>query len=853
MASPTSSVLSQMLRNLAESKTHNMSKLRAKILEQKDNMLTLLGTEQDPTKRLAILRDGIEACHAIDAGRFGQLALENPADADYRSFWPDFRQSLDIFIHIARMDLPSLDVTFEEWETTLLAHLETMCARLDYNFLHANIVKECLHTDGDEPTSGVLNNEATLSPKCSGNRAKDKQRRQWEEDAFSPTEIDKHALHEFLEDVFVPKTAGSNRKAKAMEDLSATIKRFERGLTAPNQFNLTTLEWVISSLSASRRLSQDKQEALRKIKSNRPILDEISDVLNSRMQNLQHWSWGDSVSLGYRQNVKDKYIVDMQEDLLQAIFLHYIGVRWSDFFKDVLPPFFSSSFLSLSTGLSMPDIYKQSHACFCGGCRSRPTVQHVRHSMYREHYHVNRLLDMETQGAEEAEAEMKRVYTDEPAKSRTKLAQILWAESAINIRLRWQFTVLQSSFSRWNDLLPHAAVLGMLEFMGVSGDWLLFFQTFLEAPLRFRTDPADTDPRTRRRGTPDSHVLSDVFSEVVLFCADCAANQATGGRLLYRSLSDLWFWSPSEANVVSDWATIQKFAAVTGTQLCNSSSGCVRLFGPDYPALPIDSSLPRGEISWGLLRLSPVTGSFEIKQDRVDLHVRSARKLLRREFKNIFALVQELNIQQDRLFHLLGVKANSFGRDHATMALHAYASLERQIFQYDAEDRNGNNFVDSTDAAEYLKVVLSQRFTRVDIPNAYLFFPAELGGLGLKSASIALPLIRDLASESSSSLLDKIHYGHKNNMVDVYCKLTESAPMESSLYDTTGLHALSSELHGRNTLRKIASRKFPGIGSYWRRVILLYGQEALERFGSLKLVDKELLPMGTLSLSLERQ
>lgn len=236
------------------------------------------------------------------------------------------------------------------------------------------------------------------------------------------------------------------------------------------------------------------------------------------------------------------------------------------------------------------------------------------------------------------------------------------------------------------------------------------------------------------------------------------------------------------------------------------------------------------------------------------------------------------------------------------MALHAYASVERQIFQYDAEDRNGNNFVESADAAEYLKVVLSQRFAVFDIPNAYLFFPPELGGLGLKPASLALLLMGDLAPESASSLLDKFrcaehseylrswpakdgekltpsqwqqrtnlglrrtpafgfddytkwgeefHYGYKNELVHVYSRLLDSPPVESSLYENTGLEALWNGPHHQGTLRDIARGSFPDIGSYWRRVILLYCQEAMERLGSLKLVDMDLLPMGKLDHSKE--
>lgn len=156
------------------SKIGNISKLSSKIRGHKAKLRALLGTEHDSTKRLVVIRDTIEACHSIEDGRFGQLVLNTPQNRNCPLFWPDFHNRLTSFINQAHDHPPASDATFEEWETTLLAHLDTMCVRLEYASLHANMVDKWLRTDGVERISAGVNEEATQPQHSSGNRAKEK-------------------------------------------------------------------------------------------------------------------------------------------------------------------------------------------------------------------------------------------------------------------------------------------------------------------------------------------------------------------------------------------------------------------------------------------------------------------------------------------------------------------------------------------------------------------------------------------------------------------------------------------------------------------------------------------------------
>lgn len=64
------------------------------------------------------------------------------------------------------------------------------------------------------------------------------------------------------------------------------------------------------------------------------ILAEVADVLNMRIAALDVWEWdSDGLPVEQRRHVTGKYHIYIEEDLLQAIFLQFIGVKWSVFFK----------------------------------------------------------------------------------------------------------------------------------------------------------------------------------------------------------------------------------------------------------------------------------------------------------------------------------------------------------------------------------------------------------------------------------------------------------------------------------------------------------------------------------------
>ena len=143
--------------------------------------------------------------------------------------------------------------------------------------------------------------------------------------------------------------------------------------------------------------------------------------------------------------------------------------------------------------------------------------------------------------------------------AKQSLLHILSADIMIQTQLKGDITVFRSQFDNLYPSLPHATIKAVLSFFGVSKKWLDFFTRFLQAPLRFADEPS-AEPRQRKTGTPGSHVLSEVFTEVVLFCLDFLVNQSTDGEILWRLHDDFWFWTPDNEKAMRAWGTVNTFA-----------------------------------------------------------------------------------------------------------------------------------------------------------------------------------------------------------------------------------------------------------------------------------------------------
>lgn len=860
------SVFSETLNEITTTKLEELSKRLAAFEIAKAAALTAAEAQgTDAIQRLLILSDGLRKCFFISKDKVNKYdTSRSNVNASVTAIETELN-NVERFVAQARHDPSIAPSTLAEWEQRLRRHLDNQSLKYEYASLCAQLVNEWLSGDGrDDGSDDVEMKEGGFESVDKAARLQS--RIAWEQRVFEPAQVDVSKLEKYLATLFgVP---ANNKKAKptpekrpvfeALEGLRQDVEQHGRRLlSSTSVFDKDSLRWTIDGLLSSGLLSNEKCEVLRDFRGNNMILTEVADVLNMRMAALDTWSWsptGAGVPIEERRMINGVYNMHMHEDLLQAIFLQFIGTRWSVFFRGALEKrFFARHKVWRKSRSQVPQDARRRLAYYLGGDNAPmwPSVQTRRRRAYRTMFMLSQLKETEQDNDEDEDGEEEVEYTQVLPGSRKRVAQTARMstggkaprkqlaskaarksaprppsptfgsgragikqarryrrDSTLNTlddvdssdpesaaedvydqvdrddpsfprsrmqlkqkilhlfstdlaiaktRADGELTAVHACFEDWNPLLPHETVHAVLKFLGVSDTWLAFFDRFLKAPLKLVGGDGGP-PRSRKRGTPSAHVLSDVFGEITLFCLDFAINQATGGAHLWRVLDDFWFWSPSHDGAVEAWSVVRQFTDATATVINPAKTGTVRIASDPDITLPVHPSLPQGPIRWGFLRLSPTTGRFEIDDAMVDHHIQELQFQLRspKNARSVFAFIQTWNTYITTFFSSnFGKPANCFGREHVDQMLAAHGRIQREV----VSQLGGGNEEESDSASvvDHIKQTLTARFGVSNIPDGFLFFPVELGGLQLQSPFIPLLLIRDNVLESPAKLTEQVN------------------------------------------------------------------------------------------------
>jgi hypothetical protein len=238
-----------------------------------------------------------------------------------------------------------------------------------------------------------------------------------------------------------------------------------------------------------------------------------------------------------------------------------------------------------------------------------------------------------------------------------------------------------------------------------------------------------------------------------------------------------------------------------------------------------------------------------------------------------------------------GKASNCFGREHVDMMLATNRHIQNSIFP------DGS-------IVRHLKTVIKERFFVENVPDGFLFFPVELGGLDLKSPFVGPLQIRESVKENPYDLMDdyeeSLHDDYiafkrafdkgihrdarrtaedanwkpedadtffsfeeftkyhetfasigKANLTEVYKELLER-PKEKPIEKSEQVQQALAQLSGQNNLRGITAQ-WAYMDAYWKWIAQIYGPEMINTFGGLNVVDFGLLPIGMVSMFRQRR
>ncbi|KAL8992527.1 MAG: hypothetical protein Q9169_007031, partial [Polycauliona sp. 2 TL-2023] len=344
---------------------------------------------------------------------------------------------------------------------------------------------------------------------------------------FDTVETDQNAIADWLQAFF----GSIEASTKALEDLRAGVADFEKSMKAKeHHFNKETLNWCIWCLLRSDLLTDEKRGVLTAIQKDDDARSDVIDDLNMRMDTLDRWAWPlEGVVAEQRREQGTKWRFFHDENIMDAILLRYIGVKWSvEIFKRLTAFAKAHPWLSPVNTVSKEDRTKRER--FLGPVKNHASgVQGQRLETYEADFFLCQLLRHEKEVDprydiiyrdyyEEEEDEDNGIKTRKSvAELKHSLLQLLNVEVSVGKQLSDEVTVLQSDFKSFGPSIPHSTIVAVLTFFGVSEFWTNFFRTALAVPIFFKEDGQNAEIRIRKRGTQMSSPPADLASCKSLF------------------------------------------------------------------------------------------------------------------------------------------------------------------------------------------------------------------------------------------------------------------------------------------------------------------------------------------------
>ncbi|KIW42895.1 uncharacterized protein PV06_06399 [Exophiala oligosperma] len=819
---------------------------------------------------------------------------------------PTRRQNQQLLLRQAEKDTAIPAHVIEDIHTDVLKHFDHKSLRYEHAQFFSKLVTEWISCS--EGSSANLSSEDIIgesSFQTVGRREMHEQREQWESIVFENSAIDTSRVTSYLHGLFNSNKVVSNA-FKGFE--SATREKADVFWRSTRLFDPETLKRDIEGLLRTDLLSEEKAATLKSFQSNKDVLQEVSDVLTMRMESLDMWQWTTvegAIPVQQRRQLNGKYRVFMDEDILDALLLHIIGMKWAVYFRHQFVAFFRSHAWK-TTGLTIPKADQDRRNFYLGKDSSgSATIAAIRLQQYADDYFATQLPMNEhegTRGYGDEDDEENSSSRKSPMEIKQSLLHLVITEAVVARHLHpgKSHAVIRSDFHWFGPSLPHDTIFTVLEYFGMSDKWLKFFRKFLQAPTRFVQDGLQGEVKVRRAGVPMSHVLSDVFGELILFVMDFAVNQATKGGNLYRLHDDFWFWG-SEDLCVRGWETMTEFASIMGVKFNDDKTGSVVFphdqaeLGSDYLSSDEDEirsadkvqRLPAGEVRWGFLRLDGKSARFVIDQDLVSDHI-TELKLQLAHCKSIFSWVQAYNAYLARFFNNnFGKPSYAFGRQHVDDMIDTFARVQASLFPEE-------------NVSHYLSRIAQERFKTGDIPDGVWYWPARMGGLELRNPMVRLYGMREtlrrtpgkimatsleeeellyettkaqfeqktslelrhacMAAGLNPATLDE-HFMTKAEFLkyreecskplgDAY-KTLLSSPEQFEIQATAEMISWLRDLPISSRSSKATSgitRYFGKMDPYWKWVLAVYGSDIVKKYGSLQIVNEKQVPLGVVSL-----
>jgi hypothetical protein len=346
---------------------------------------------------------------------------------------------------------------------------------------------------------------------------------------FDQPQLDLDKWRNFLENKLFSHIADNPKLNNVFKEFKEATQNYSSSLLRET-VSCEDVKRAMRGLIGNASLSDHRKRLMEKLCIDENAVIEFASSLTLLKSDLEKWDWpSEGVRGVFRRNIAGKYRCFYEEDFLTAIFLQYLGLKWTYHFKRQLQRLFNL--------LTVNSIQND--------CPRR-SIQHKRIQMQCKDFWMASLPNETNETVPYNES-----YTSGGVSLKAKLLYLINVEIQLHQTLHPDspFSVMCADLEWFGPSIPHKIIQIFLDVCGMPQVWLDFFDRFLKQPVFYKPE----EPvRQRQRGVPISHSLSYLFSELLLFGMDLYVYQSTG-IFNYRLHDDFWFFDADLSKVEQAW------------------------------------------------------------------------------------------------------------------------------------------------------------------------------------------------------------------------------------------------------------------------------------------------------------
>jgi hypothetical protein len=667
-----------------------------------------------------------------------------------------------------------------KFEEQIRSKLVQQMHRLEVSSLHVELMKEVMDTDESAASVAVKLESADLDDDFEVvDNGRDEVLERFEKEAFTAREVDSVAIEVYLSSIF----ADSEDK-QGLEDIRSELQAFgEEVITDGLEIEQDFLMWCIMDLLKKDVLDDKKTKTLEGYVQSPIALRELVATLNTKP--VHHWNYKNTdngLPVTTYKNVEGQYCVSVEENTIDLLFLHCMGIGWAMKLKDSVVDFVRSWNSGNTKGLSVDETNKREYflgrkppmpvTVLCSVCNSTipphsrtypcslppppPPVDYpgpppppppppppmIICKASKKKWKRNRswapspyLIPAVSNLAETRKSSyirdffMSRLPIQEGCTPKVAPPEYVQANMikrlAVETKLREAFDGRSYAssvyFRSLASSLPHKTILTVLKFLGVPETFLEFFGHFLSAKLNIGPAVRGGPERIlpRARGVQGGHALEMFFTEAVMFFLEIVVQKKTGSYL-YRLKDSCYFVGNFEQHQAYK-AEVAQFTSVMGLEINAGQAQSIGLLSID-------------------------THGTTIKEYKIGAYAHRIKKQLD-DCTTVLDWVRVWNSTAGTYAaHLFGPPAFVLGKPHLEAVKKAYSLIFDIIF-------DGGNLT-----AHVKHLLTTHLKTNLNDPafslEALIYLPQAYGGLGVKNPFVTLSLVDMGEGDPDSKIKD---------------------------------------------------------------------------------------------------